>query len=184
MPGESKSIDSHPPGHGRQPPRADAIVALGAAFRRDGQPSPALVRRARHAVALYEAGAAPLLLFSGGPCGGDGRRSEAEAMAAIARGAGVPEAAILLEPRARNTRENAVLSAEILRPRGGQRVLLVTDAFHMRRARLVFRAQGLCVVPAPVPEGPRRLLPWLREGAALLRDAPWALRRQINRSER
>jgi len=161
-----------------RPPPVDAIVALGAAFRRDGHPSSALVRRTHHALALYVAGAAPLLLFTGGPCGGDGRRSEAEAMAAIARDAGVPEAVILLEPQARNTRENAAFSAEMLRPRGGQRVLLVTDPFHMPRARLVFRAEGLGVVPGPVPEGPRRLLPWLREGAALLRDVPWALWRQ------
>jgi len=165
----------------RRPPRADAIVALGAAFRRDGQASPALVRRARHAIALYEAGAAPLILFTGGPCGGGGR-SEAEAMAAIASDSGVPEAAILLEAQARNTRENAVFSAEMLRRRGRRRVLLVTDAFHMPRARLVFRAQGLWVLPAPVPEGPRRLLPWLREAAALLRDSPWALWRQGGRT--
>jgi uncharacterized SAM-binding protein YcdF (DUF218 family) len=41
---------------------------------------------------------------------------------------GVPAAALLTEERSRNTRENAEMSAKLLRERGIQKVLLVTSA--------------------------------------------------------
>ncbi|MFZ6843714.1 YdcF family protein [Undibacterium sp. RuTC16W] len=53
------------------------------------------------------------------------------------------------ENNARNTEENAYYSARILQQSGIKRVLLVTDAMHMRRARMAFERNGLQVVPAP-----------------------------------
>lgn len=58
---------------------------------------------------------------------------------------GIEEARIVIEDRARNTRENAVYSAEIVRARGYQRVLMVTSAFHLRRATECFNAVDLPV---------------------------------------
>ncbi len=60
---------------------------------------------------------------------------------------GIPRERIVLEERARNTRENAVFSAEIARARGWSRLLLVTSAFHMPRALGCFRKVGLPVTP-------------------------------------
>ncbi|MES2069209.1 MAG: YdcF family protein [Pseudomonadota bacterium] len=54
-----------------------------------------------------------------------------------------------LETESSNTAENAGLSAKILLPAGVSRILLVTDAMHMRRAKLAFEQQGLQVVAAP-----------------------------------
>lgn len=54
-----------------------------------------------------------------------------------------------LETRSRNTSENAVFSARILRQSGIQRIVLVTHAAHMPRARTYFEAAGLEVIPAP-----------------------------------
>jgi len=54
-----------------------------------------------------------------------------------------------LEDRSRNTWENAGFSAPMLRHDGIDTVVLVTDAWHMRRAVACFQAQGLKVVPAP-----------------------------------
>lgn len=48
-----------------------------------------------------------------------------------------------------NTAQNAELSAKILLPAGVSRVLLITDAMHMHRAKLAFQQQGLQVVAAP-----------------------------------
>ena len=48
----------------------------------------------------------------------------------------------------RNTYDNAVYSAQILKSRGMRRILLVTSAYHMRRSVALFEAQGLEVVPA------------------------------------
>jgi uncharacterized SAM-binding protein YcdF (DUF218 family) len=55
-----------------------------------------------------------------------------------------------VEPAAATTWENAAFSAKILRPQGIGTVLLVTHAFHMRRALIAFRAAGLVAVPAPL----------------------------------
>jgi len=60
-----------------------------------------------------------------------------------------------LETRSRNTYENAVESRCILRPQGVGRVVLVTGAQHMVRARYEFRRVGFEVVPDPVSERPR-----------------------------
>ncbi|HTD02548.1 YdcF family protein [Undibacterium sp.] len=54
-----------------------------------------------------------------------------------------------LETESINTAQNAELSAKILRLAGVTRILLVTDAMHMRRAKLAFQQQGLQVVAAP-----------------------------------
>ena len=53
------------------------------------------------------------------------------------------------EGRSHSTRENARFSAEILAAEGIGRVLLVTHAWHMPRARAAFEGAGLEVVPAP-----------------------------------
>lgn len=53
------------------------------------------------------------------------------------------------ETASRTTAENAVFSARILASAGVTRIILVTDAMHMHRARLAFEASGLQVVAAP-----------------------------------
>lgn len=58
---------------------------------------------------------------------------------------GISRDRILVEDRARNTRENAVFSQAIARDKGYRRVLVVTSAFHMKRSRECFRAVGMDV---------------------------------------
>jgi|SRR5215471_12631699 len=53
------------------------------------------------------------------------------------------------EARSENTAENAILSAEILGKAGISRILLVTHAWHMKRARAAFAANGIAVIAAP-----------------------------------
>jgi uncharacterized SAM-binding protein YcdF (DUF218 family) len=131
---------------------ADAIVLLGGGTRGYthmgrladlNQHADRLV----HAAELYKAGKAPVILLSGGaPRGG---KDEAGQMRDLLRVMGVPAQAMLLETESLNTAENAQYSAQLLRARGLQRVLLVTSAFHMRRAQRLFSAEGLQVIPAP-----------------------------------
>jgi uncharacterized SAM-binding protein YcdF (DUF218 family) len=130
----------------------DAIVLLGGAMRGDAHMGrlPDLNRQADrlvHATALYKAGKAPLILLTGG--GPPGDRTEAQQMRDILVVMGVPQRAMLLENQSRDTHDNAVYSAILLQGKGLRRVLLVTSAFHMRRAQALFAAQGLDVVPAP-----------------------------------
>jgi uncharacterized SAM-binding protein YcdF (DUF218 family) len=70
-------------------------------------------------------------------------------MSALLQLMGVPEEAIWEQPDSRNTYEDAVFSAQILRQRGIQRVILITSAWHMLRSVKLFEAQGLEVIPLP-----------------------------------
>ena len=53
------------------------------------------------------------------------------------------------ESRSTNTAENAIFSAQMLKRQGIGRVLLVTHAWHMKRARAAFLANGMSVIAAP-----------------------------------
>lgn len=134
---------------------ADAIVVLGAVVRPDGRPSPALIRRADHAGALWRAGAAPVVLASGGQTSGpaDGPTEAALIAMHLTADHGLPPEAMLREDRARNTLENAAFSLEIAAARGWRRILLVTDDTHMPRAlwcfRSVARRRGMAVTVTP-----------------------------------
>ncbi len=137
---------------------ASAIVILGSRVLANGQPGPALTRRTRHAVALYERGLAPLIICSGGL--GDNGPSEAEAACVLAAALGVPPEALLLEDQARSTEENALYTAALARARGFEAVVVVTDGYHLYRAGVLFRAAGLrpYLSPAQGTAGPMALL--------------------------
>lgn len=121
---------------------ADVILILGAGLRADNQPHRALTRRAQHGAALYRAGLAPVVLCSGG-YGLNRTRSEADACRELLEREGVPRSAILLEERSRSTEENALYSRELIEANGWDRVLLVSDGYHLLRARWIFASQGI-----------------------------------------
>lgn len=101
--------------------------------------------RVWHAVRLWKAGKAPVVIPTG--VGVD------KAELVLLQDFGVPKSAILLENEARNTHENARLVARMLAERKMGRVLLVTSAVHMRRAELCFRQAGVMVVPCATDYG-------------------------------
>lgn len=134
-------------------PVAQAIVVIGGTMSppsRDGSPANLgeAVDRLWLAAELYHAGKAPLILLSGGSDPQSSRTSEASAMQDVLSALGVPAHAMQREESSRNTRENALKSAALLRAQGRSHVLLVTSALHMRRAITQFEAQGLSVTPA------------------------------------
>ena len=133
-------------------PAAQAIVVLGGGIEvPQGSDRPDLNQAADrmwHAARLYKAGKAPVLILSGGLAYAEGTMSEAASMQTFLRDLGVPDAAMLLEERSVNTRENAQYTAKLMRERGMQSLLLVTSALHMPRSVRLFEAQGLKVIPA------------------------------------
>jgi uncharacterized SAM-binding protein YcdF (DUF218 family) len=137
---------------------AGAIVILGSRVLASGQPGPALTRRSRHAVALYQRGLAPLIVCSGGL--GDNPPTEAEAACGLAADLGVPSSALLLEDQAHSTEENALYTAALGQAHGFDTVIVVTDGYHQYRANLLFRAAGLqsFASPAQATAGPMALL--------------------------
>jgi uncharacterized SAM-binding protein YcdF (DUF218 family) len=167
----------------------DAIVVLGAPLRPDGSLGAVLAERVKAGVALWARGVAPLLCLTGGRTRG-GDVAEAEAMADVALAAGVPRAALVVETASRNTYENARNLAAILRPTGARErtavavaVVIVTQPFHLLRARMHFARFGFAAAGFVIEDSlqyriPRaRGLRWmLREYPSLLRDFLWYLK--------
>ncbi|WP_429204869.1 YdcF family protein [Massilia sp. UYP11] len=139
----------------REPEKAgaQAIVVLAAGRLRaapeyDGRdiPDHVALARLRYAAHLHRRTGLPILVSGGAPRAGS--TSLADAMAsALREDFGVPVRWV--EGRSRNTAENAAFSAALLRLDKVERVLLVTDAMHMERARTVFQRAGLRVTDAP-----------------------------------
>jgi uncharacterized SAM-binding protein YcdF (DUF218 family) len=158
-------------GRTRPPPQAAAVVVvLGAKVMPDGRASPALERRVEAAAELFNQRLAPLIIFSGGAFGA--LPSEAKVMQQLALGLGVPASACLLEDQSHTTKENARFTAEILRARGIQQVLLVTDNFHLLRSVRLFKRQGV----ATIPVASKRVLTQGQRVRAAVREAIASLR--------
>jgi uncharacterized SAM-binding protein YcdF (DUF218 family) len=104
------------------------------------------VRVARHAAQLYLDVLAPLLIFSGDSgllTAGLFGKPEAEHFADVARAMGVPDAALVVEPRATNTGENVRFTHALLAERGLklERLLLVQKPYMERRTFATFSKQ-------------------------------------------
>jgi uncharacterized SAM-binding protein YcdF (DUF218 family) len=135
--------------------RAQAIVVLGGYLRTETRiPRPIEVGSAADrllcAAQLYRAGKAPLILLSGGNVpflSSSAVPPEAVAARGILEQWGIPRSDILIEAGSRSTHENAEFSYRILAEKGITRILLVTSAYHMRRASGAFRRTGLTVIP-------------------------------------
>lgn len=75
---------------------------------------------------------------------------EADYATALFQGLGISKSRLTMERQSRNTRENAEFSREIVKPKPGERWLLVTSAFHMPRSIGLFRKAGFPVEAYPV----------------------------------
>jgi uncharacterized SAM-binding protein YcdF (DUF218 family) len=131
---------------------AQAIVVLGGGLGRDYQkeivPNRFTELRLSQAILQHQVTGLPIVLSG----------VEAPWMQKWLLAQGVDAA--LLESRSMNTCENARFSALLLQRQGGApRVELVTDAYHMPRARRLFALNGIETIPiaAPLPGDPS---PW------------------------
>lgn len=148
------------------------IIVFGAAVGPGGAASPALAARAAAAAALAHARPAARLLLTGGV----GRHGPAESalLRALLLDAGIADARLVEEPTARDTVENALAAAALLRGRAAS-VLAVSHGFHLPRCLMLLRLAGLRAARgAAAGDGARpgrRLASRLREAAALPWDA-------------
>ena len=88
------------------------------------------------------------ILISGGHVYSDSG-AEAEISARVLKSLGVADNKILIETKSVNTTQNARYSAEILRDKNFKKPLLVTSAFHMKRAVLNFNLCNFEPIPYP-----------------------------------
>lgn len=160
--------------------RADAIVVLGGG-RRIGSAeyggdtlNGISLERLRYAAHLHHTSGLPILVTGGKP--GGGTLAEGRIMQHILQSEyGIPTRWV--EDAALTTWDNAYLSALQLKPSGARRIVLVTHAWHLRRAIPLFEAQGLSVIPAGIQFSSTRIdsiLDCLPTPAGL-RDSTFAL---------
>ncbi len=151
------------------PAHVDGIVVLGGAVDPElsaarGQPTiKAAADRVTALVALAHRYPAARVVYTGGA--GDPlapAATEAPEVRRLLDGMGIDTARITFESASRNTRENALFSRALMRPRPGEVWLLVTSALHMPRAVGAFRAVGWTVWPDPVDYLTPRAVPPLR----------------------
>lgn len=118
---------------------ADVIVVFGAGMDTDGTLHPSSILRVERGVALYDAGLAPRLHFTGGRGVATGP-SAGDQMAALAIASGVPDAAITRETESLSTLQNTLFSAPDLVDI--QSAILVSEGFHLPRVAASFLWAG------------------------------------------
>jgi uncharacterized SAM-binding protein YcdF (DUF218 family) len=167
----------------------DVVVLLGGVVNPSGSlpGAPALndnVERLTVTRTLLATDRARVAILSGGEYGVAGLPTEAEYLAQQLVEWGVPRERLILEDKAKNTRENAVFVKALVEQKGFKSVLVVTSAFHMPRAAGCFRAAGLQADFLPVdyrmldPSRDSHVLPrgdYLHTTSAVVRERVGAL---------
>ena len=117
---------------------ADCILVFGAGVRPDGTPSHMLYDRIKRGVELYELGASDRLLMSGD----HGRKGydEVNTMKNYAADMGVDRDVIFMDHAGFSTYESVYRAGEIF---GVERVVVVTQQYHLYRAVYIARQFGL-----------------------------------------
>ena len=151
----------------------DCILVLGCGAR-GGVASPMLTDRLLRGIELYEAGAAPKLLMSGDH--GQKEYDEVNVMKDFAVEAGVPSSDVFMDHAGFSTYESMVRAQQVFQV---QRVLIVTQGYHLSRAvydarRLGLEADG---VAADLRSYTGQTVRDLREILARDKDILWSLLR-------
>ncbi|MDI6743787.1 MAG: YdcF family protein [Thermodesulfovibrionales bacterium] len=135
-------------------PSGDVIVLLGGGISDGtpdlsgiGAPSEETSARIITAVRLQRRLDIPIIVSGGSVF--KGRKAEAVVVKRFLIDLGVPANKVIPEDKSRDTIENARYSMEICRKFNYKKVILVTSAYHMKRAIMSFRKVGIDVLPAP-----------------------------------
>ncbi len=112
--------------------KSDAIVAISGGDTK---------ARTSEAIQLYANGWANKLIFSGAAQDKTGP-SNAKAMKKQAIESGIPESSILIEENAVNTQENATNTQTLIQNNSLRSIILVTSAYHQKRASLEFQKRA------------------------------------------
>lgn len=138
---------------------ADAIAVLGAA-QYNGRPSPVFRARLDHAATLYQRGYAPVVLVTGGVGSGE-TLSESDVGRGYLLKLGLPEQGVVALRATSSTYASLVSVARWFAGKQSERVLLVSDGFHMLRLKIIAARLGLVPFTSPVPNSPIRSNPRL-----------------------
>lgn len=132
------------------PEKIDGILVLGGYFDtrvsagRDLPSFNSAADRLIDALALYQDYPQAMLVFSGGNgfmTAGD-TRTEAQDIEEVLTVLDVPQESVVFEDRSRNTYQNIIYSRDYIKPRPFETWVLVTSAYHMKRAMAVAEAHA------------------------------------------
>lgn len=146
----------------------DVVVVLGGAMRYYNNETKRPVYgssldRVMQSALIVNNGKAKYLLLSGGSgLLTEQGQKESIIVKDLLTGMGMTESKLWVEVKSRNTYENAVESASIIKKEFSEaKVLLVTSGYHMRRSMACFAKQGIHVSPFSVDQksGTNRLTP-------------------------
>lgn len=133
-----------------QEPYEIGIVLGPFIHRSKNKPNDELIKyraidRLSQALELYKKGKFKKILLSGG-------NSEMDSTITFLLNQGIPFEDLMFEDQSLNTYENALFSKQFLDKKkySSKRILLITSAYHMRRAKKCFDAVGLSVTPFSV----------------------------------
>ena len=150
---------------------AGVLIVLGGEMTEGNRLAAQTRQRVEAGVALFKAGAAPRIHFTGGSPG-QGLPGAGEQMRELAVSLGVPAASTSAESLSKSTLQNALFSQPVLGPLADVPVMLVTDGFHLARSWASFRWAGyrdirLAAVSAFGPPPVSAQLRWIaREAVA------------------
>ncbi len=132
---------------------ADAVVVPGGGsvdmdwLRADPTPNAETTARLVKGVALARKFRIPLIVTGGNGEPFSTELRDADVMAAAALHMGIPARQLIIENQSRNTLENSRAVRKLVK---GNRIILATSAYYMRRAVAMFERQKFTVIPAPV----------------------------------
>jgi vancomycin permeability regulator SanA len=158
---------------------ADLGLVLGNTVYPDGTPSPRLAARLDRALELYREGVFHSVLVSGAI--GEEGRDEALAMRDYLLHRGVPEADVLVDSKGGTTFDTAANTKRLMDQRGLHSVVVISQYFHLPRARLALRRFGVETVYSAharyfelrdIYSAPRELIGFLRYALRSYEVAP------------
>ncbi len=146
------SLETAPPITEAQLKEVQAIVILGGGKNNNAHEyggadtiNKWTLERLRYGARLQQQTGKPILVTGGAPYGG---RPEADAMAEALKH-DFHAKTIWVEDQSNVTAENAVYSAKMLKQHGVTQIALVSQAWHLPRAKILFEQQGLDITLAP-----------------------------------
>lgn len=151
-------------GFAARPAPADVAIVFGNTVDSAGHPSPRLAARLDSARELYAAGLVHGVIVSGGT--GKEGFDEAVAMQIYLLHAGVPADRLVVDSHGINTRATCRNAAPLMQTRGWRTADVVTQYFHIVRARVACREAGIDVVGGLAPRYHE-----MRDAYSLLREA-------------
>jgi uncharacterized SAM-binding protein YcdF (DUF218 family) len=135
--------------------QADVIVVLGAA-QLDGKPGEALEARLVEAKRIFDLGYAPSIITVGGGAPGD-RTTEGASGKYWLRMNGIIASKITAVEVGRDTLQSTKAYTKIMKKRYVSDVIIVTDAYHCKRAMTMSNDEGVVSTCSPVQTGPNTL---------------------------